>query len=342
MAKITKRVKKLNSRNKKHTKVRHSKPLKYVTKKHKRKQNKKKRTHRKNHRGGVKGQAGWKGGPVTVPETQDVDIEQELYENTGYDPLPDDKKLIDIYDLQTTKDMLNDYFRRKIVTRSKRPTGITIKDLKLSDCKNILRSGTGISGAICLNIEYRRNIGSRVVGGFTQIGPVQFFEDDVKINIPQIMILNLLDLRFDASDLVEEFQGGTYKHRASLIVKRLTEEEFDDYNSVAYPPRVAVTESPAAPAAAPAAPAAPAAAVPSRFQVSISPAAPDSPPPPDSPPTTDANRLQVLRPPIPVPTPPASPPRAASATAAPSAPTAYERGRRFNFANDDPIVQYSQ
>lgn len=48
MAKITKRVKKLNSRNKKHTKVRHSKPLKYVTKKHKRKQNKKKRHIAKN------------------------------------------------------------------------------------------------------------------------------------------------------------------------------------------------------------------------------------------------------------------------------------------------------
>ena len=151
----------------------------------------------------------------------------------------------------------------KLLHIQKDQLGLTVNDLKLSECKKILRSGTGIRNALCLNIEYTRKMGRREYGGFIQIGPVQFFDDDKgKIYIPLIMILNLLDLRFDASDLEHEFYKGedTYKHRASLIIKRLTEEEFDKYTPVSMPPIVTVSGSPQeAPAA------------PSRFKVTTSP-----------------------------------------------------------------------
>ena len=253
MGKYTIRVKKIGTKKKKTFNAKRQKSK--VGKKSKRNTHKRKHLKRRksrHQRGGVNGaseeSSGWKGGPVTVPKSKDEDerLAQTLYRNNGYDPLPDDFKVIDLYDLPKTKDMLNDYFSRKIITHSKKKVGLTIEDLKLSECKQILRSGTGIRNAICLNIEYTRKFGMRTITGYSQIGPVQFFEDDGSIYITLIMILNLLDLRFDASDLEQEFYKGedTYKHRASLIIKRLTQAEFDDYQPVVMPPRVTVSAPP--------------------------------------------------------------------------------------------------
>lgn len=251
MPRITRRHKK--------TSRKHVKKTKYTRRK---RIGKKHRTRRR--RGGMPPSKGWMGPPVEPTESH-ATMANLLFKNDAYKPNSSDHKTVDLYNLEEAKDDLNAYFRHKIQKINNTPVPITIMDMKLSDCTKLLRAGK--PGQICLNVEYKRRLGRGGLkfNNFRQIGPLEIFKNDAtgSFELPFITILNLLDLRFDATRPITEADARNPDHILSLLINDIFEEQYDMFTiiNLTSPDAPAAAVEPAPPPAA-AEPATPAPATP--------------------------------------------------------------------------------
>lgn len=240
MPRITRRHKK--------TSRKHVKKSKYTRRK---RIGKKHRTRRR--RGGMPPpSSGWMGPPVEPRDTQTT-MANLLFKNDAYVPNSNDLKLVNLYDLQQAERELNAYFRGKLTDYNKRPVGITIENMKISNCTKLLRAGD--PREICLNVEYERRMGSIRFTNFRQIGPLEIFKNDDtgKYEIPFITIINLLDLRFDAARPITEADARNPYHILSLLINDISEDQFERYPRNVLqrvPAPVGDTPNPVAPAPA--------------------------------------------------------------------------------------------
>lgn len=273
MPRITRRHKK--------TSRKHVKKTKYTRRK---RIGKKHRTRRR--RGGMPPpSSGWMGPsvkPTDKPTDTKTTIGRLLFKNDAYVPNTSDYETVNLDDLSQAVRDLNAYFGEKLTDYNKRPVGITIENMAISNCTSLLRAGNPKD--TCLNIEYVRTLGheGRQFTNFRQIGPLDIFkhDDDATGNfeLPFITILNLLDLRFDATKPITEADSRNPEHILSLLIKDMSEKEYEVF--VPPPPEPDTDAEPDAAAAPAAAATQPAAAEPStaaapaaaervgRFQVS--------------------------------------------------------------------------
>ena len=257
------------------TSRKHIKKSKYT----RRKRNGNKRRTRRRRGGMPPPSSGWMGPPVEPAHSHTV-MANLLFKNNAYKPNPSDLEPVNLYDLSQAEGQLNAYFREKRSAHNNRPVGITIKNMKLSNCTKLLRAGK--PGEICLNVEYVRRLG---LGGlqftnFRQIGPLEIFKnDDTGIyELPFITMINLLDLRFDATRPITEDDSRNPDHILSLLINDISEEQYERYQRINL-----------APPAAAAGPATPAPAMPVEET-------PTPPEPAPSAPTGTFGRFQVSKP----------------------------------------------
>jgi hypothetical protein len=229
--------------------------------------------------------SGWRGPsvkPTDKPTDTKTTIGRLLFKNDAYVPNTSDYETVNLDDLSQAVRDLNAYFGEKLTDYNKRPVGITIENMAISNCTSLLRAGN--PKETCLNIEYVRTLGrgGRQFTNFRQIGPLDIFKDDDdatgNFEVPFITILNLLDLRFDATKPITEADSRNPEHILSLLIKDMSEKEYEVF--VPPPPEpdtdAAEPTAAAAPAAAATQPAAaatqPAAAAPSTAAATAQPA----------------------------------------------------------------------
>lgn len=213
MPRYTRRRKTANKLHRKQMK----KKYKATKRKALRSRNRKKRRTKK--RGGM---------PPPKPSTQQPEeptLEDLMYKNKFFLPIPDeDYKILNFDNLQSSMAELNQYLKEKKDDKGK-STGFQINNMNLSECHIRLRGN--LRDVECLNIEYTLTMGQVKIKNYRQIGPIQLFKSEDKIIIPFITILNLLELRFDATQVPKEEEYWVPMHRLSLLVKDISEAEFN-------------------------------------------------------------------------------------------------------------------
>lgn len=219
MPRITRRHRKISRK--------HVKKSKYTRRK---RIGNKRRTRRRRRRGGMPPpSSGWMGPPVEPRDDTQTTMGDLLLKDDAYKPNPSDSKLVNIYDLRQAEGKLNAYFKDKRSAYNNRPVGITIKDMKISNCTSLLRAGN--PEEICLNVEYERRMGSIKFTNFRQIGPLEIFKNEETgiYEIPFITMIKLLDLRFDVTRPITEDDSRNPDHILSLLIKDISDEQFERY-----------------------------------------------------------------------------------------------------------------
>ena len=184
--------------------------------------------NRKNRRTRKRGGMDPSEGASRLPRTQQPKtptLEELMYQNTFFAPIPgEDYKIVNLDNLQQSMAELNQYLKDKKSIRKGKSTGLQINNMNLSECHKILRAE--LTDVVCLNIEYTQTLGSIKFKNYRQIGPLEIFKPEDKIIIPFITILNLLELRFDATEPISD-ERWTPMHQLSLLVKDISEAEFN-------------------------------------------------------------------------------------------------------------------
>lgn len=196
----------------------HRKQLKKKSKATRRKalrsRNRKKRRTKK--RGGMPPPSSSTGQP------KEPTLEDLLFTNKSFVKLPNiDNKIVNLDNLQLSMAELNQYLKDKKTNKGGKSTGLQINNMNLSDCHIVLRAE--LTDVKCLNIEYTKTLGDLKIKNYRQIGPLETFN----MMVPFITILNLLELRFDATEVPEEEEDWVPMHRLSLLVKDMSEAEFN-------------------------------------------------------------------------------------------------------------------